>query len=505
MEPVITNMRDIEELKDELKSTGQSHCLKFYEDLSEDEKNSLVADLSKINFTKLNNFYVRAMNSLTTNSQLVDSFLEPVPKESFFSTKCGDPSEKDNYHRVGVDAIGDGSVALLLLAGGQGTRLGTKNPKGMYDVGLPSGKSLYQLQAERLLKIQQLAEIQTGRKAVVPWYIMASESTKGETLKFLESHNYFGLERENVVLFEQGTQPCLTLDGKVILETPSKVARAPDGNGGLYSALVEGKILEDMEKRGIKYIHVYCVDNILVRVADPVFIGYCIQKKADCAAKSVAKRGPTEPVGIICLKNNKYQVVEYSEISNETAQSLNEDGSLKFNCGNIANHFFHFDFLKNICANHENMLVHHVAKKKIPTIDDKGNPFVPQVPNGMKLELFIFDVFPFSKNMAVLEVSRREEFSPLKNKPDSAKDCPETCKKHLMKLHRNYLMKAGANLEGVSLRSSRSSLNYFTKESDTEEEATFICEISPLISYAGEGLTGIVERQDEWKSPVLLE
>eukprot|EP01135_Chromosphaera_perkinsii_P008098 Nk52_evm14s1129 gene=Nk52_evmTU14s1129 len=494
--------KSYEQLYSELKEAGQEHCLKHYDSLSDADKEALLKDLSSVDFKKLNSFFIKAMNSATTNSMMKSASLEPVPKESFFSTKWGDEGEKADFYDSGLKAISEGKVGLLLLAGGQGTRLGTTKPKGMYDVGLPSGKSLYQLQAERLLKIQQLAEAATGRRGIVPWYIMASESTKGETENFLQQNNYFRLSQENVVLFEQNTQPCVTLDGKIIMATPSKVSRAPDGNGGLYSALNDGNVLADMEKRGIQYIHVYCVDNILVRVADPVFIGYCIDKQADCAAKSVAKRGPTEPVGIICLRNGKYQVVEYSEISDETAQSLNENGSLKFNCGNIANHFFHFEFLKRVCANHEDMLVHHIAKKKIPTIDDKGAPLAPVAPNGIKLELFIFDVFPHSTNMAVLEVSRREEFSPLKNKPGSAKDCPETCKKHLMKLHRQYIAKAGGDLSGSTLQTT--SKNEFTKESDTEEETTFICEISPLVSYAGEGLEAKVNGKS-LSSPVILD
>lgn len=266
------------------------------------------------------------------------------------------------------------------------------------------------------------------------------------------------------------------MDGKVILETPSKVAVAPDGNGGLYAALrrplsADDKshtVLSDIEKRKIRYMHLFGVDNCLVKVADPVFLGYCIDKQCDCAAKVVPKAYATESVGVIARRGDKFSVVEYSEISKEQAERRDpKTGELAFRAGNIVNHFYTTDFLKAV-ESFEDDLAFHIARKKIPFVDASGKTVKPTSPNGMKLEMFVFDVFPFTKRFAVLEVARNEEFSPLKNAPGTGSDDPETSRRDLLAQHRRFLEAAGATVaEGVEI------------------------EVSPLVSYAGEGLASL--------------
>jgi UDP-N-acetylglucosamine/UDP-N-acetylgalactosamine diphosphorylase len=271
------------------------------------------------------------------------------------------------------------------------------------------------------------------------------------------------------------------MEGKVLLDSPSHIAVAPDGNGGLYAATRSAisssdpshTVLSDLAKRGILYVHAYCVDNCLVRVADPVFLGYCINKQSDCAAKVVPKASPSEAVGVVAVRGGKFSVVEYSEISKEQAEKRDPGtGELAFRAGNIANHFYSTAYLSHV-EDFEEQLAFHIARKKIPFIDlESGELIKPTKNNGMKLEMFVFDVFPYTERFAVLEVARHEEFSPLKNAPGSSSDNPESSRRDLLAQHKRFLESAGATLkEGVEI------------------------EISPQVSYAGEGLESIKGKQ----------
>lgn len=508
---------DVSSLKEQLSQYGQEHLLQFWDSLQENEQKELYKDIVELNLDEVTRYFKNTQSHENTeNVGKLDDRLQPIPTDIHGAVVRTELQRLKQYEAEGLRLISHGKVAVLLLAGGQGTRLGVSYPKGMYDVGLPSRKTLYQLQAERILRLEKLGQMANGQRGDIPWYIMTSEHTKEPTLDFFRKFNFFGLKQENLVVFEQGMLPTFTNDGQIILESTHKISKAPDGNGGLYRALREKKILEDLERRGIEYIHVYCVDNILVKMADPTFIGYCVSKGADCGAKVVEKAFPTEAVGVVCKVDGYYQVVEYSEITLKTAQKRNPDGRLTFSAGSICNHFFTTEFLRRVTRGPENEMKHHIAKKKIPCVDNDGNLVHPERPNGIKLEKFVFDVFQFAQNFVVWEVLREDEFSPLKNADGAEKDTPTTARHALYSLHQRFILAAGGRFvdeTGMTIPLIPSMLNNNAIQLETNNneiqkscmsyKAPVVVEISPLVSFAGEGLETAVVKGD-FQPPVCL-
>ncbi|KAG9126606.1 UDP-N-acetylglucosamine pyrophosphorylase [Ceratobasidium sp. 392] len=258
-------------LKEKYEKAGQSQVLNFWPQLSEAEQVSLSNQLAALDIERVNRVFAKAIQSEKDAKNSTQDEITPPPSDSFDSI-LGDEAKEAEFRKIGLQAIADGKVGVLLMAGGQGTRLGSSDPKGCYDIGLPSHKSLFQYQAERIARLQVLASGGTSPTVKIPWYVMTSGPTRKATETFFTQNEFFGLDASQVVFFEQGTLPCLDNDGKVLLDSPSSVAVAPDGNGGLYAALrspispgSSTTVLSDLADRKIDYIHAYCVDNCLVR------------------------------------------------------------------------------------------------------------------------------------------------------------------------------------------------------------------------------------------------
>ena len=462
-------MKSPEEIEAHFKEHGQEHVLQHVPTLSNEEKTALYEQLSSMELDKIPPIPELIATLKKEEEESANQKITPLVDRVAYSN---DAATVEKVQPLGLEAIAQGKIAALVLAGGQGTRLGFDHPKGMYNIGLPSGRTLFQMIVERLLRVKELAHAEKN----VPLYVMTSPINHDETVAFFESNQCFGMDRADIIFFQQGVLPCFDNHHKIILEGPGKVAVAPDGNGGIYPSLDKSGSLADMEKRGIEYLHVFAIDNSLVKPADPVFVGYCLSQSADCGNKVCWKTNAHEKVGVVAARDGKPCVIEYSEITKEMAEQTDESGRLVFGAGNIANHFYTIDFIKNtILPKFGNL--YHLAHKKIPYYDTATKEVVkPTANNGIKLETFIFDVFPLSERMAVWDVTREDEFAPVKNAPGSASDSPDTARVLISNLAKTWVKAAGGTLTG-----------------DTNNDT---CEISPLVSFAGEGLEDLVKGKE---------
>lgn len=445
------------EVKKLYEEAGQSHLFEHWEALSGQDQQCLLENLAAVaGRTAPGDLVSKCRDALSLSAANGDegTQIEPLPATSY-QTVIGNEEARKCYWELGLKAIVEGEVAVVLMAGGQGTRLGSSEPKGCYDIGLPSGKSLFQIQAEKILRLQDLS----GTQHAIPWYVMTSVPTRAATEQFFAKHKFFGLKPSQVTFFNQGTLPAFNLDGsKLLLGSPTELVASPDGNGGLYRAMRDNDLLSDFAAKGIKHVYMYCVDNVLSKVADPAFIGFAIKHKFELATKAVRKRDAHESVGLIATKHGKPCVIEYSEISKELAEAQDANGLLKFRAANIVNHYYSVELLQRELDNWCATLPYHVARKKIPLYDNKTKQFCkPSSPNGIKLEQFIFDVFPTVPldKFGCLEVERAEEFAPLKNGVGSSNDNPETSRAAYLSLGTSWLKAAGAEVaSGVEVEVS---------------------------------------------------
>ena len=330
----------------------------------------------------------------------------------------------ENYAKIGEEAIKQGKLAVVTMAGGQGTRLGHSGPKGTYDIGLASHKSIFEILCDNLKEAKEKYHVD------IPWYLMTSDENNADTIAFFEKNQYFGYPESAVQFFIQGKLPMIDTNGKILLDENGMMKQAADGHGGVFEAMRKNGVLYNMKEKGIEWIFISGVDNILAKFVDPVFLGLQIEKNMQTASKSVVKAYAEEKVGVFCKRDGKPSVIEYSEISNELAEAKDEKGGFLLGDANIVNHQFHINLLEKISVE---KLPYHVAFKKANYKNEKGEMIEATEPNAYKFEAFLFDIFSYVPDMLVFRVKREEEFAPVKNA--TGKDSPETAKELYENFH----------------------------------------------------------------------
>ena len=313
----------------------------------------------------------------------------------------------DEFKKTGLEAIRAGKIGAVLLAGGQGTRLGYDQPKGTVNIGIEHDIYIFECLMKNLMKVTDEAGVP------VPLYIMTSVSNNRDTIEFFEEHKYFGYDRSYVKFFKQEMVPTVDFKGRVLMASETELAMAPNGNGGWFSSMVVDGMLEDVHKRGIEWINVFAVDNVLQQIADPLFIGATLASGGESGAKVVRKAAPDERVGVLCTEDGRPSIAEYYEMTDEMATARKENGDLLYGFGVILNYLFREDKLEEIADRHMPI---HVVEKKIPYMDEKGNRVKPEKPNGYKFETLVLDMVHMMNDCIPYEVVREKEFAPIKNR-----------------------------------------------------------------------------------------
>lgn len=404
-----------EEIRERLRRHGQEHLLAFYDRLDEHGRGKLLAELAAVDWESLAGLI--GTHVATGPERVVPGRVDPAP----YFPKVPPPglsARYRDYRALGESLLAAGRVAAFTVAGGQGSRLGWDGPKGTFPATPVTGKPLFQVLAEQLLKAQE----KYGPE--VPWYLMTSPLNDRATREFFAAHDYFGLRAEQVTFFEQGTLPAIGLDGRVLLAARDALALSPDGNGGCFRALHASGALADMEGRGVELISYFQVDNPNAHALDPLFLGLHAGEGAEMSSKMLTKTGPEEKVGTFALLDGKLGVVEYSDIPAELAEARNEDGSLRFGAASIAIHVISTAFVRRLNEAGAPALPYHRADKRVAHLDAGGEPVES---DAVKLERFVFDALPLARKSVILETDRVEEFAPIKNA--AGVDSPESSKR----------------------------------------------------------------------------
>ena len=409
----------LEEIKAILKKYNQEHLLNHYDRLDDIHKKRLLDEIENIDFELVNSLY----RNIEKSDKTTEDEIEPI--DYLDKYKLNDKYKY--YENIGRKAIQEGNLAVVTMAGGQGTRLGHKGPKGTYDIGLDSHKSLFELLCDGLKE--------QGKKygVTIPWFIMTSKENNKATIEFFEKNRYFGYQKDkNIFFFIQGELPMVDTEGKILINEEGLIKLAANGHGGVYEALVKNKMTDKMRQLGVKWVFIGGVDNCLAKMVDEVFLGLAIDKGVCSASKSVVKVSPEEKVGVFCKKNGKPGIVEYIDITKEMAEAVDEDGEFIYGESNILAHLFTLDTIEKMGGA---VLPYHSAYKKATYIDKDGNLIVPDSPNAYKFEAFMFEAFNEIDDMVVLRVKREEEFAPVKNADTAGVDCPRTARELYKKFY----------------------------------------------------------------------
>lgn len=414
------------ELRTAIEKAGQSHLLNC-------ESEALAEQLAAIDWENLPRLIAEYV--LKKPEVAIPDDIQPAPYFPLVPRNAEEEAMKAKAFEKGAELLKSGKVACLTVAGGQGTRLGFDGPKGTYPIGPVSGRTLFEYFASGIAR----AEEKFG--APIKWYVMTSALNRQATEDFFREHNNLGLREDQVFFFTQGTMPAIGYDGKLLMSSPDSLALSPDGHGGTLLALRKSGALEQMKKDGVEYISYFQVDNPLVPVVNPLFIGMHALTGSEMSAIMLAKTNAFEKLGNFCVSKGRLEIIEYSDLPAELAESTNPDGSLRFISGSPAIHVLSREFVEKLTACGRLELPWHRADKKIPCISDPQ----PAEPNGVKLESFIFDALSLAQKTLVLEGDRAEMFAPTKN--PTGVDSVESARAMLIARDARRLQKAGVTVE----------------------------------------------------------
>ncbi len=435
---------DVMLLRAKLHAVGQDHLLKFFDQLTAEQQTGMFAQILELNLESLPRLieqYVKAKPAPTLAGDV-----HPAPYYGLSGSANGKPWDRAAYKAKGEALIRAGKVAAFTVAGGQGSRLGYEGPKGCYPAGAVTNKPLFACLADWILAAQRRY---CPQGVTIPWYVMTSPINHEPTVAFFRQHAFFGLREQDVMFFPQGVMPSLEMStGRILLNQKHELALNPDGHGGSLKALFTSGAIDDMERRGVEQISYTQIDNPLVRVIDPTFLGlhaFAPDSSGQMSSKMVPKAHAGEKVGVLCRVGKRTEVIEYSDLPESLSKATDSHGVLRFIAGSIAVHVISVAFVKQLNAGGAFSLPYHRAEKKVGYVDlNTGQRIVPTSNNAVKLETFVFDALPLCESSIVVESDRIEEFAPIKNAEGA--DSPASCRQIQTQRAARWLAAAGCRV-----------------------------------------------------------